>query len=247
MGKILGVILAIGALGLSACSQTADRIIKNVEVTGTQDKDNNTGLQLKAELGYSNLLFQNLTLPIGNNGSMKMQQGTDGKSYVLLGLNLTKLRADKALADANLPNGAAIPVTGVSNLKAYAVGNHSRLYLGTVNSKWVIGLAVVVDKFDQIAKSVPSANIFLPFSKGNGTAGFFTNPQASKSGFAFFVQTDVTVTQDPAAAMSAQGISLGKVTTVLKWVLSFAGGNQLKWFYYFLDLFTSHKQILTPQ
>jgi len=198
LGKI--TLLGSALLFLSACGDNAGTsAFRNVSIRNL-DQNGNAVVELKAEVGNPAILFSAGTLPIVDPktgralGSITMERTLDGKNILTLTANVTGLRLSGSLGDNKLPNGNNVPVAGLKSLVAIPAGQNSRVYIGESGDKLMLGVAVAIQQFDNLASYIPGASVFFNLgseSRLPGVAGFFTSRDSGKSGLAIFTQTEL--------------------------------------------------------
>lgn len=191
---LLGTTVAL----LSACGENPlAGAFKNVSLSNI-DSNGNAFVELKTEVGSENVIFSMATLPIVDPktgkelGVISMERTLDGRNLLTVRANVTGIKLGNVLPDNKLPNGNNVPVAGLSSLIAVPAGQNSRVYVGQAGDKLMVGVAVAVEQFDNLAAYIPGASVFfnLATSAGlPGVAGFFTSKESGKSGLALFTQT----------------------------------------------------------
>jgi len=244
-------IIALGAtaLMLSACGDNSlSGAFKNVSIKNI-DLSGNAVVELKTEVGSANVIFSAGSMPIvdpktGKHlGTISMERTLDGKNVLTVQANITGIKLSQPLADNKLPNGANVPVAGLTSLIAVPAGQHSRVYIGEAQDKMVFGVAVAVEQFDSLASYIPGASVFFNLggdTQIKGLGGFFTSNQQGKSGLAIFAQTQVPALNlpIPVGTMAKASISTQSTTfseDSIRFITRQASYTQANYFGYFLN------------
>jgi hypothetical protein len=257
LNNLKGFVLLGSVALLSACGQNPlSNAFKNISISNI-DQNGDAIVELRTEVGSGNIIFATGTLPIvdpktgKDYGTISMERTLDGKNILLISANVTGIKLGHVLSDNKLPNGANVPIAGLSSLVAVPAGKSSRIYIGTTTSdEIVVGAAVAVKEFDSLAGYIPGASIFFNLSQTsqvNGLGGFFTSSESGKSGIALFAEV-----QKPSilglgvltSGVSAKIMSDPKLPSQLKFIQNSPTSNQSYYLGYFLNKWSSHKTSL---
>jgi hypothetical protein len=228
----LAAVVAILTLN-TACG--AISFINNATVS-TTTVNNDTYGNLSVDLGTVGLVFPTLSLPITEPNQPGVTLGTvaiaNGNSLsqatLTVSVDLTKLDSIPHLGNsAVLPNGQAIPVSGIDTnnlLVLNAPGTNIAIYVdfNQVAQSGMLGVAIPIQQLNAVGLlSGGIVNIFPSFQLSNGvtgTAGIFTGMMPGTSGLAMFVDVTQMVQAMPTVpspqslsdARSYQGLSRTK-------------------------------------
>lgn len=182
---------------LSACGKKENDVkgsITNVKVSKGFEA-NQEILFMEADVGNSQVIFKDDILLIQDPtssltlGSVLMLR--DGETNRLsVKLDITKAKLAASLSDLRLPNGTKLPVEGFETLQAFPAGEDSKVYLGQKQGGYMLGLALAVEQFNNLADHIPGASLFFKLDTNNGLGGYFTALEPNKSGVA--VMTEVS-------------------------------------------------------
>lgn len=215
----------VGALGivavLSGCGKGgAFSFVQDAKVEAYQ-LDDGAYVELSTLLDTGALDF-GVSLPLVDPkrpgeryGTLSLRPSLEGPgSELSVAVNVTRLIDLPGTGAALLPNGTPIPVAGLSGpVIALQAGSLSRVYVSVDPQnldRVMIGTALVVREFDQIAKNLPGVNIFPAFQISEtvrGVAGLFTGAAPDQSGIAVFVSAVLKDEQNESS--EAQGGEVG--------------------------------------
>lgn len=197
--KLLKVLFLFSvAIQITACGGGgASSVLKSITVNVNTDAEQNQWVDMDASLAMGKMQFPAIQLPIVDPkspttilGELALQSTLTGENILSASVNLTAVLKRKMAQDNLLPNGTQIPVGGLTGVVGARVGGQSKVYIGTDGTQMMLGVAVAIREFDNIARFVPGINVFLPFSPGhavNGLAGVFTGLQSGTSGLGIFL------------------------------------------------------------
>lgn len=199
--NLCAVTAIISALGLVGCG-AKDSWLKGVNVVTSEQNGNNI-LSVKAYLNTGDIPLPGLDLPIYNpqnpnviwgRVAIRPQIGTQNSELEVQGnlSNIPKTSNCPAGKDT-LPNGLKIPVSVTpESLVCFTVANSKAMVFvaSDLTAKTLmVGTAIPIKQFDDLADKLPDANAFLKFSfdKITGNFGAFTGTQVGQNGLALFV------------------------------------------------------------
>lgn len=186
------MLLLITTLSLfsTACSKI-HRIVTGASLS-TMMQNGDDYAQLSVSLDTGSMSLVPLSLPIYNPHDKTQQIGeVDVQvSQINVLVDLTSVLAAQDVSNGKLPNGTAIPVSGVSSQNWIAIpinNGKSTLYLNLDSQAKKASLGVAIN-IDQLSIGIP-ADLLEPFSASNisGVAGIYTGAAKGQSGFAVFV------------------------------------------------------------
>lgn len=192
---ILTAFLAAMSLGMTACSSSGSWV-SGATLSATQ-KNGDEWVQLSTQLSTGSMSMTSISMPVMNPQNLSEEVGEidiidnlTGGATLNLSVDLTAIMSLPITTSSTLPNGTAIPISGVNaqNWIALPVANgKSILYLNADLQTKTIALGAAVS-ISQLQIGVP-ASILLPFSVSNvsGVAGIYTGMAAGQSGLAIFV------------------------------------------------------------
>ncbi len=239
-------LLGSAVLFLSACGDNPlANAFKNISIKNI-DQDGNAIVELKTEVGVGTVLFSSGSLPIIDPqtgkvyGSISMERTLDGKNILTVSANVTGIKLGNVLIDNKLPNGANVPVAGLTSLLAVPAGRHSRIYIGQSGDKMMVGVAVAIEQFDSLAQYIPGASMFFNVKSNSdtpGLAGFFTSSQSGKSGLALFMQTNVPGINLPSSNViaSSKMASMPVESGEIRFITRNATSEQANYFGYYVN------------
>jgi hypothetical protein len=228
MGRVLLGVFCISAL--SGCGKGGFHLVQDVKLA-TFTQDDGSYVQLKALLNTGNLDF-GITLPIIDPRNPSEHYGTIGLTPAItssgteltLAVNISKAKFVTGVDGRYLPNGTPIPVGGIdqSSVIGLRAGSRSEVYVGLGGGAAMLGVAVAITQFDQLAHYVPGVDIFPSFNinqKIQGVGGVFTGATPGTSGVALFVNAKSIMDSDgnvvdPAQDPEMHGQSLLSVNSV---------------------------------
>lgn len=181
---------------LSACGNNS--IIEKVTVNTSQDNNQNVWVSMDTQLNMGGLSFPSLTIPIANPrfpkeilGKVTLQRTLEGKNNLLVDANLTEISNNQFANDNLLPNGNALPISGLNGVVSVRFNTSSKLYLGGSDTSMMFGVALAIPLFDSINKYIPGAStLFLNLPTGSqvdGLGGVFIGNTGS-SGIGLFIK-----------------------------------------------------------
>lgn len=198
-----GLTLALSLILTTGCGSDGNRLVKDV-TGGAFTRDGDAYGNLEITLGTGALRLPSVELPVINRrtgqqmGTLALVNGLDGDPRLRVELNISEA-ANLDSADARLPNGSQIPVSGLGDAEVvgFAVGNSgARVYLALDDKVAMLGAALPIRALDRVGEEVPlPLNLFPQFEKNGirGTAGIFTSPNAGQSGVAVFADLSKVV------------------------------------------------------
>ena len=203
----LSVLVSLAALN-TGCGKS---LISGATVT-TRESGGQAFAEARVGLNLGGIALPQLSLPI-SGGVGSVRTGSDaGRSFVAIDVNLMDaLRAPSADGQL-LPNGRAIPVGNASQVDVVglSVGSRSRVYLAVDGRNAMLGFALVIPELDAVTRIIPIAiDLFPSFSVSNGirgVAGFFSSPEAQRSGLAVFLSSEA-LAQGRMVALTADTVS----------------------------------------
>lgn len=202
IAKIVTLSIMLISLGLfQSCGKGSgqNQYVSDIYLE-TKTIDGDSWIYLKSVLNIGGLSLPSLALPIVDPrnpgeqfGEVSMIPVLGGQSNeISIGVNLSKAANLPTQAGISLPNGQGLPLrvpAGVDLMQLTVGQTNSKIYLGLGNDTAFMGFAVAIKEFDQIARYLPGANIFMGFNiKGVlGSAGIFTSDVSGQSGIGLFV------------------------------------------------------------
>ncbi len=182
-------------LMLSACGKKENDVkgsITNVSVSKAFESTQEV-LFMEAEVGNSQVVFKDDILTIQDPASLQtlgsvlmVRNGNINRLSVKLDITKAKLAA--SLPNLQLPNGGTLPVEGFETLQAFPAGENSKVYLGQKQGQYMLGLALAVEQFNNVAGYIPGASFFFKLDTNNGLGGYFTAREPNKSGVAILAE-----------------------------------------------------------
>ena len=130
--------LGLTALSLQACSSSLPQFLQNVDVSVTQ-QNNNQYVNLTAVVNLGNVSVSGVSIPINdphtgaNLGSVNFGQNAAGQSTIGISVDETTLTKGDPTLGSSLPNGKPLPfglAATYGNVLAIPIKNQSRIYLG---------------------------------------------------------------------------------------------------------------------
>lgn len=256
MTKILFLLVAISML--SACG-SSNSLVQSITVSTSVDQNQNQWVNLDSKLKMGALQFPAMSIPIMNPknvseilGKVSLSPGVDGTNLLSVQANLNQLHNNALAQDNLLPNGNAIPISGMTGVLSVKIKDKSKVYIGANANQFMIGLALVLPAFDSIGKYLPGAGLFLPLpqdAKVNGVAGVFTGGEG-QNGLGLFIVTPNTIQAPSTSRVSskmAMSSAQGQSQTQAQFVVSdenSSKNNSLKRSLYFLSM---KRQVLTVE
>ncbi len=182
-------------LTLSACGKKENDVkgsITNVSVSKSFESTQEV-LFMEAEVGNSQVVFKDDILLIQDPASRQtlgsvLMLRNDKINRLSIKLDVTKAKLAASLTDLQLPNGGKLPVEGFEILQAFPAGENSKVYLGQKQGQYMLGLALAVEQFNNVAGYIPGASFFFKLDSNNGLGGYFTALEPNKSGVAILTE-----------------------------------------------------------
>ena len=181
---------------LVGCGNGSKSLIKNVTAT-TEVRGDSTFVSLNAQVYSGGIAFPSLELPVSNPrtggeyGAFVMHPDFEGNVEIGIQVNLTEaLKVPGGMAV--LPNGSMLPLaSGISShVVSFQIGNtRSVAYVGAGGASTVLGVALPISQFDQLANYIGGLNLFPSFHFSNGiqgVGGIFTGTLPGTNGLAIF-------------------------------------------------------------
>jgi hypothetical protein len=194
--SILKMIAYIGLLsGFAACSEI--KYVKDSKLNA-YTQNGQVYAEIATTLDIGNITIPPATIPIPNPN----RPGTDvGQLYIqstplgpVVGVRVSLsdiANIPSSTTDSNLPNGAAIPISGFSNSNLVSFklngGHKVYVYIDVTNKTAMLGTAIVIPGFTPPAIGMNAA-LFVPFSfpTVKGFAGLFLGQTSGTSGLGIF-------------------------------------------------------------
>jgi hypothetical protein len=214
MKLIYSVPMLVLALAVTGCGKGGlPSFVKGAKVeTHTQegkawagvDVDLNTGVFV---LPSFEVPIPNPKIPGSTLGTFSLKTILGGGSQVGIDMNLSDA-VQSGLDGSKLPNGNPIPIAGIGDAAiSFPITNGgSRVYLGIGSGVAMVGFALVVSQFDQLAKYFGGIDVFVPVRLPynlTGTVGLFSSSEASKSGLAVFLDVSAYIKLTSATEFSS--------------------------------------------
>lgn len=190
----------------TGCGKSGYKPITNVAVsTSTLNQD--VYVNLKAEFNLGNVSLPAVTLPVVNPkdpqeifGSLSINPTFNGTSEVNLKVNFTEVTHLQG-GKASLPNGAALPVGGLSQVEIVELSipnTLAKVYIGLDQKIAIAGFALSIKELDQLGSTIGGVSLMPSFAFGKikGVGGIYTGNQPGTTGLALIVDLSSVLNQE---------------------------------------------------
>jgi hypothetical protein len=193
---MMGALLLIGATN-TGCGKS---IVTDAHVK-TYQQDGNAYGEVGFVFNTGSIQMPSFTFPIINPtrpgesfGSISMRPALKGGTDLTVAVNISGLPGIPGIEGDHLPNGKTIPIALPDDVEAFSLlipagAINLRIYLAFGDDTAMVGIAVPIKQFKELAKYIGSFDLFIPFQfdKVRGTGGIFSGPGDGQSGIAAFI------------------------------------------------------------
>lgn len=202
----LGIFIILSFL--ASCGSNGHNFVSGADVSLlTDDITNEVSFRLDTSLSLGQASIPNLRFNIPHPetgftvGTIELITTLNGGNRVMLDLDLLSVLDLESTVIESLPNGTALPISGLTRSLKIDIGRGVFLYLATTEEISVVGFSFGVKQFKELSKLVVIGNTLNYFQNFqideiSGTAGIYSQRDSDKnSGLAIFF--DVTNAINP--------------------------------------------------
>ncbi len=225
----LFIVIGIIIFDLAACNATSatQNAVTNITLNAFQEGQDNW-IQASASINTGNFQMIAFSIPLANPADPTVSYGQlsfvpdicNGQSCVGLGtldlqIDLTKTASLNA-SSPTLPNGTALPISGLDSAKVVAVPvaeTGAQVYLALGGGVAIMGAAIPFAALDPAGQIVPGANLFVPLTLNSISliAGMFFGATTETTGFGLFVDVSSIVPASFTTQFEGEKLGLKRV------------------------------------